>query len=519
MKNTRYLYFSFLQLLQPDVEPHHSLFASPSLIPVSKVNLHQTQAVNNIVNCLICFLLITVSVFPQYNPQFSDVIYNSVKTEKALSKTSATVFKPSLYRHMGYDQAIKVTLNYDESGNLIEQIIEELSLARGKDRFSYFYDKNEKLISKILESWGTDSWVNKMKWSFEYHSLDNKVVETYDVWKNDSWVTNEINTSTFDSHGNRTVFRMDVLSNGVKQPSYLINRTYNSNSKILSDESYYWSENTWKNENRTTYSYDSKNRLISQTYEKGSGSDWTNVSRQIHEYDETGNQELITGSKWDGSKWVNETKTERNFNSEGNVISEILSKWINNQFTPDKKTEFIYSSPLLLDTVKGYSMENQIWKEDRRVVYKFDEFGNTIAGDSYYLTTEGWRGILGSLEFWFNNHSESMKFVAASADMQYIQVNTTHNLPANPESFVLSQNYPNPFNPETVIKFALPEAGYVKGVVYDILGREVTTLLNGEMNPGNHEVKFDAVGLSSGVYLFRLESGKYSSAIKMVVGK
>ena len=309
------------------------------------------------------------------------------------------------------------------------------------------------------------------------------------------------------------------MSNGVMEPSYLINNRYNSNSKILSDESYYRSEDAWKNENRKTYSYDSQNRLVSQTYEKGSGSGWTNVSRQSHEYNEAGNQELITGSKWDGSKWVNETKTERNFNSEGNVISEILSKWINNQFTPDKKTEFIYSSPLLLDTVKGYSMENQIWKEDRREVYKIDEFGNTIAGDSYYLTTEGWRGILGSLEFWFNNDSESMKFVAASADMQYIQVNTTHNPGANPETFVLSQNYPNPFNPETMIKFALPESGYVKGAVFDALGREVVVLVEKEVPAGEHQLKFDAKGLASGVYIFRLEAGKYSSAIKMVVNK
>ena len=88
-----------------------------------------------------------------------------------------------------------------------------------------------------------------------------------------------------------------------------------------------------------------------------------------------------------------------------------------------------------------------------------------------------------------------------------------------PFSFTLSQNYPNPFNPETVIRFALPEAGYVKGVVYDILGREVTTLLNGEMNSGNHEIMFDAKGIASGVYVFRLEAGKYSSAIKMIVNK
>jgi len=87
-----------------------------------------------------------------------------------------------------------------------------------------------------------------------------------------------------------------------------------------------------------------------------------------------------------------------------------------------------------------------------------------------------------------------------------------------PEDIKL-QVYPNPFNPETVIRFSLPVAGYTKGVVYDVLGKEVATLLNGDMSAGNHEVRFNAIDLSSGVYFFRLESGNYSSAIKMVVGK
>ncbi|MBK7868293.1 MAG: T9SS type A sorting domain-containing protein [Ignavibacteriales bacterium] len=104
-------------------------------------------------------------------------------------------------------------------------------------------------------------------------------------------------------------------------------------------------------------------------------------------------------------------------------------------------------------------------------------------------------------------------------DLSFTSIEDEETTAGIVKDFSLSQNYPNPFNPETMIKFSIPESGFVKGVVYDILGREVTILLNGEMDPGNHEVKFDAVALSSGVYIFRLESGKYSSAIKMVVGK
>jgi hypothetical protein len=88
-----------------------------------------------------------------------------------------------------------------------------------------------------------------------------------------------------------------------------------------------------------------------------------------------------------------------------------------------------------------------------------------------------------------------------------------------PEHFSLSQNYPNPFNPETVIRFTLPVAGFAKGVVYDILGREVSTLLDGETPAGQHQLKFNAEGLVSGVYFFRLNTGKYSATIKMTVNK
>lgn len=89
--------------------------------------------------------------------------------------------------------------------------------------------------------------------------------------------------------------------------------------------------------------------------------------------------------------------------------------------------------------------------------------------------------------------------------------------PAIPREFTLSQNFPNPFNPETVIRYALPVAGYAKGVVYDLLGREVATLIDGEKSAGKHEIKFNATGLPSGVYIFRLEAGNNSAAMKMVL--
>jgi len=90
----------------------------------------------------------------------------------------------------------------------------------------------------------------------------------------------------------------------------------------------------------------------------------------------------------------------------------------------------------------------------------------------------------------------------------------------SPCAFNVSQNYPNPFNPTTTIEFSLAEKSKVLLKVYDILGREVALLLNGEFNAGKvHQVKFDGSRLPSGIYLYRLETGKNLLVKKLVLMK
>jgi hypothetical protein len=88
-----------------------------------------------------------------------------------------------------------------------------------------------------------------------------------------------------------------------------------------------------------------------------------------------------------------------------------------------------------------------------------------------------------------------------------------------PKEFVLYQNYPNPFNPKTVISYQLPVYGNVTLKVYDVLGNEVATLVNEEKPAGEYEVEFDASTLASGMYLYKLQAGGFSSIKKMVMMK
>ena len=90
----------------------------------------------------------------------------------------------------------------------------------------------------------------------------------------------------------------------------------------------------------------------------------------------------------------------------------------------------------------------------------------------------------------------------------------------SPTSFELSQNYPNPFNPSTTISFSVPnENTLVSLKIYNSLGQEVGTLINQVVPAGNHEVQFDASGLSSGVYFYTLTAGNFVDSKKMVVMK
>lgn len=103
-----------------------------------------------------------------------------------------------------------------------------------------------------------------------------------------------------------------------------------------------------------------------------------------------------------------------------------------------------------------------------------------------------------------NNSGDDM-FVSSSTDI--------------PTKFGIDQNYPNPFNPATTIKYALPQASFVTLKVFNITGQEVATLVNQQVAAGNHTVKFDASGLASGTYIYRIQAGNNVKSNKMLLIK
>ncbi len=96
------------------------------------------------------------------------------------------------------------------------------------------------------------------------------------------------------------------------------------------------------------------------------------------------------------------------------------------------------------------------------------------------------------------------------------EVTSVEDIGQVPQHFHLYQNYPNPFNPSTEIRYQASEVSHVSLKVYDVLGREVATLVDGEVEAGHHRVQWNAEGLPSGVYFYRLEAGSFVRTKRMV---
>ena len=118
---------------------------------------------------------------------------------------------------------------------------------------------------------------------------------------------------------------------------------------------------------------------------------------------------------------------------------------------------------------------------------------------------------------WMANYTGTYK-----AWMRIIDISTIGIQQINsrvPETYSLSQNYPNPFNPSTTIDFSVPKREVIKLIIYDILGKEITTLVNSELSPGTYKTVFEANNLSSGIYFYSLQTESFKETKRMVLVK
>lgn len=177
----------------------------------------------------------------------------------------------------------------------------------------------------------------------------------------------------------------------------------------------------------------------------------------------------------------------------------------------------------------------RLWTDDQGLNHVDLMYGDPGSTSTFYkaassATVTYWPYFSARAPYKNSNHESAIIFIGGNQTSNFDPVADAFVLVLNdfadvndpsgsPASFTLEQNYPNPFNPSTVIRYALPTTGFARISVYNAVGELVKVLVSGEMPAGEHTVSFDAGGLPSGLYLYRLETEGSAHTRKMLLVK
>ncbi len=324
---------------------------------------------------------------------------------------------------------------------------------------TYTYDSNGNMTVDLFANWDGTNWVNNSKETFTYDSNGNVNVVLWEIWDGTNWVYPIRGTYTYDSNGNMTV---DLFANW-DGTNWVINSkdtyTYDANGNMTVDLFEGWYDTNWVIYYKDTYTYDSNGNMTVDLFANWYDTNWVNFSKDIYTYDSNSNISLEVYETWDGANWVIYSKGTYTYDSNGNMTLWLHETW---------------------DGTNWVNPTYDAW------VHFVDEM------DNYYSLTGT------KVEVFYKTITD---------------VEEENNI----MGFSLSQNYPNPFNPTTTIRYSIPKMAMVKLSVYDMLGREVATLVNENKSKGNYKIVFDASSLPSGVYFYRLQSGNLAINKKLVL--
>jgi hypothetical protein len=325
--------------------------------------------------------------------------------------------------------------------------------------------------------------------SFTYDNDGNILTELTEYWDDTHWGTDWLARTTY---------------------------TYDGNGNRLMALSEFWSAAQWRNGSRRTYTYDGSGNRLTEVIEHSYDSAWVAYSRYTYTYDGRGNRLTALSEFWsqDRTEWAFYDRTAYAYDGSGNTLSELNQYWVAQWLNRSRRT-YTYdgSGNRLTAVVEGW--DGSQWISGSRYAYVYDGDGNL----RIFRAETWWEGAWVPAEGGFFFPILERTFQGYQIALHYTKVDTSIAIQLNslPTSYQLHQNYPNPFNPTTTISCDLPQVADVTLTVYDVLGRQVRELASGTKPAGTYEVTFDAGGLPSGLYFYRLQAGSYVETKRMVI--
>ncbi len=297
-------------------------------------------------------------------------------------------------------------------------------------------------------------------------------------WRDPQWFDLALETYYYDSNNN-----LILKIYGVKATSGQCLLRYGDNNNLIEERYQVTGFGGWRDTELNTYSYDDQNNLTRKLMQGWDTqiSSWVDYIKTDFTYDSENNLTMEIYQFMNDSDWENYSMRTQEFDENNNLTEKLLQKW------------------------------QEDWVNYRRFVYSYSE----APLNGFYKVSSN---LIGEVEQqwngsdWINLQQQTYAYVPTSLE------ETKEGL----VTYTLYQNYPNPFNPTTTIKYSIPNVethghASVQIKIYDVLGREIATLVNKQQKPGYYEVNWNADNHSSGVYFYRIRSGDFVETKKMIL--
>ncbi|MCX6151446.1 MAG: T9SS type A sorting domain-containing protein [Ignavibacteriales bacterium] len=338
----------------------------------------------------------------------------------------------------------------------------------------FFYDANGKLTSDLSQSWADGAWVNNSRTTYTYEGNLQSIMES-DNWENETWV-----------------------------PAYKTQWTYNENRRVTNIYNQTWVNSEWVTNSQDTYTYDGDNctQLLMENWVNGA---WETSHKTTYEYDAEGNNTVSISETWIFGFTI--TGKEINTFDQGLRITSLRQNLAGTDWMDAGRTTYSYNTNRQQTQFVGEQWTGSEWVNTMNGLFTYDANGNNTES-----LTQNWENGA-----WVNFMKLTYNY-QPSTDVENKEISI--------KDFRLLNNYPNPFNPSTKIGFLIPaspaggsEFGFVSLKVFDVLGNEITTLVNEVKPSGKYQVEFNAADLPSGIYFYKLQAGNFVETKKMLMLK
>jgi len=390
----------------------------------------------------------------------------------------------------------------------------------------YKYNTAGKRISFLSSVWNGEKWENFSRQNFSYDSNGNNILTISEKWKNNKWEKERRITRTYDVNNNITseVYETGYRNTWEKRTkhTYQYDSDLNLTLKLIT----IWKNEHWENTSKYLFTY-VNNNLTKKTLMIWKNSEWENDQKYSYLYANSQGTTILSSDfhyKWDGSNWKIIKRTKYTHNSNLQTTSALLATWNGSEWTDSLRITYTYNSNGKITRNLSELWNGTKWVNSSKINSDYDSYGNTTAIYSNCWENNMWVPCERQLEL-TDSFGRKYKFLEQKIYAYYSLITdiSEKNFQKN-NYYFLSQNFPNPFNPSTKIRYSIPNikdrsSFSVQLKIYNLLGEEITTLVNEQQSPGNYQVIFNAEGLPSGTYFYQLRAGNFIETKKLLLLK